>query len=172
MKNLHEAKQPDDGAYELLVAEEELILHAQMLIQRVLNENGVSQKKLAEKMGVSESYVSQMLGLSARNLTLRTIARVMKALDVRATLVLDDHVDAEASATSSTTIVAEDEVHEAKSVASRLASVQSSQVWGEVIALPPRQKSRRRQDADAKAFASYDPPVREMEPEAELALAA
>ena len=66
----------NDSAYELLVAEEELILHAQMLIQRVLNERGISQKRLAEKLSVGESYVSQMLGTSARNLTLRTIARV------------------------------------------------------------------------------------------------
>lgn len=158
MTKIRNEKPLEDSDYELLVAEEELILHAQMLIQRVLNDRGISQKKLAEKMGVGESYVSQMLGLSARNLTLRTIARVMKALDVKATLVLDEYVEAVANA----------EDDDAKSVASRMAAAQFSQVWGEVIRLPPRKKTPRRLDADAEAYASYDPPVREME----MALAA
>ncbi|HEX8626467.1 MAG TPA: helix-turn-helix transcriptional regulator [Allosphingosinicella sp.] len=94
MTDNHSSKPIDDHAYEQLVAEEELILHAQMLIQRVLNDRKITQKHLAAKLGVGESYVSQMLGGSARNLTLRTIARVMKALDVKATIVLDDHAGA------------------------------------------------------------------------------
>lgn len=164
MNKIRNQKPLDGSAHELLVAEEELILHAQMLIQRVLNERCISQKKLAEKMGVGESYVSQMLGLSARNLTLRTIARVMEALGVKATLVLDDYVEAVAAVAD-----AEDgEDGDARAVASRMAAAQFSQVWGEVIALPPRKKARRRHDADAEAYASYDPPVREME----MALAA
>lgn len=161
MNKIRNEKILDDAAHELLVAEEELILHAQMLIQRVLNEQGISQKKLAENMGVGESYVSQMLGLSARNLTLRTIARVMKALDAKATLVLDGHMEP-ASA------VPEAADDQAKAVASRMAAAQFSQVWGEVVPLPPRKKARRRHEADAEAYASYDPPVREME----MALAA
>lgn len=72
--------QKDDRDYELLLAEETLILDAQIAIQRVLNEKGMSQAQLAKKLGVGESYVSQLLGDSARNLTLRTIARVMNAL--------------------------------------------------------------------------------------------
>ena len=161
MNKIRNQKPLDGSAHELLVAEEELILHAQMLIQRVLNERGISQKKLAEKMGVGESYVSQMLGLSARNLTLRTIARVMEALGVKATLVLDDYVDAVAA-------VADAGEGDARAVASRMAAAQFSQVWGEVIALPPRKKARHRHEADAEAYASYDPPVREMD----MALAA
>lgn len=144
----------DDGAYETLVAEEELILHAQMLIQRALNDRNLSQKDLAGKLGVGESYVSQMLGLSARNLTLRTIARVMAALDSKATLVLDGGSEAAATANG-----VEDE---AAVVASRMASARLSQVWGEVVALPSRKKTRRRQDGDAHAYSSFDPPVREM----------
>lgn len=161
MTKIRNDKSLDDNAHELLVVEEELILHAQMLIQRVLNKQGISQKKLAEKLGVSESYVSQMLGLSARNLTLRTIARVMKALDVKATLVLDEYVEIDAAVEAT-------DGEKAKATASRIAASQFSQVWGEVVALPPRKKAKRRHDADAEAYASYDPPVREME----LALAA
>lgn len=70
----------DGRDYELLLAEETLILDAQIAIQRVLNEKGMTQARLAKRLGVGESYVSQLLGDSARNLTLRTIARVMKAL--------------------------------------------------------------------------------------------
>ena len=66
--------------YALLLAEETFILDAQMIVQRTLNQNGITQAELARRLGVGESYVSQMLGDSARNLTLRTIARVMFAL--------------------------------------------------------------------------------------------
>ena len=66
--------------YDLLLAEEALILDAQIAIQRLLNERGMTQVELARRMGVTESYISQMLGASARNLTLRTVARVMTAL--------------------------------------------------------------------------------------------
>lgn len=156
MNKIRTGKPLDEFAYDVLVAEEELILHAQMLIQRILNERNISQKKLAEKMGVGESYVSQMLGLSARNLTLRTIARVMKALDAKATLVLDECVDDLAT-------MADVVNNDAKAVASRMAAAGFSQVWGEVIALPPRRKARRSHEADAESYASYDPSVREME---------
>ena len=157
MTKIRNEKPLDDSAYELLVAEEELILHAQMLIQRILNEQGVSQKQLAAKMGVGESYVSQMLGLSPRNLTLRTIARVMQALGVKATLVLDDYADeAEAPAGN-------DNHEDPNAVASRMASAQLSKVWAEIIELPARKRSRRRSEADAEAFASYEPSVREMQ---------
>jgi transcriptional regulator with XRE-family HTH domain len=67
-------------AYRLLVAEESLILDTQIAIQTILNEREMTQADLARKMGVGESYISQMLGASARNLTLRTVARVMSAL--------------------------------------------------------------------------------------------
>lgn len=185
-------KHLDDSAYELLLAEEELILHAQMLIQRVLNDSGISQKKLADRLGVGESYVSQMLGTSARNLTLRTIARVMKALDVKATLVLDEYVEptqtaeptapvespAEAEALEQVSAavassVAGDE-DAAKAVASKIAASQLSGVWGEVVELEPRRKSRRRpQRGDARAFASFDPVVQAFEPDVlDMALAA
>lgn len=66
--------------YDLLLAEESFILDAQMTIQRILNEKGITQADLARRLSVGESYVSQMLGDSARNLTLRTVARVMAAL--------------------------------------------------------------------------------------------
>lgn len=88
MKNSRNASKAFDDfvGEKALLAQEALILDAQIAIQRVLNEKGVSQKELADLLGVSESYVSQMLGDSARNLTLRTIARVMFALGETALL--------------------------------------------------------------------------------------
>jgi len=81
-----------DKSYNVLMAEEALIIDAQIAIQRVLNQKGISQAQLAQALGVTESYVSQMLGDSARNLTLRTIARVMHALDETALLTTQRHV--------------------------------------------------------------------------------
>ena len=88
---LEESDEPaSDSAYQFLVAEEEMILQVQMLIQKALNERGISQEQLAEKLGVNESYVSQMFDSSAHNLTLRTFARAMKVLGVKATLTLGE----------------------------------------------------------------------------------
>jgi transcriptional regulator with XRE-family HTH domain len=69
-----------DPAYEMLLAEEQLILAAQMMIIRAMKDASITQKELASRLNVSHSYVSQMLGNSARNLTLRTVARVFHVL--------------------------------------------------------------------------------------------
>ena len=85
-KDRSKVAHPSTVDYEELLAQESLILDAQIAIQRVLNERNVSQRDLAGRLGVSESYVSQMLGDSPRNLTLRSIARVMYALGETALL--------------------------------------------------------------------------------------
>lgn len=159
MTNRQNRKLSAERAYELLVAEEELILDAQVAIQRALDERGISQKRLAEELGVGESYVSQMLGASARNLTLRTIARVMKALDAKATVVLDEHADHSAGAAPTDP---SSEMKEAAAMASRVASSRLTDVWGTLVAIPDRDRSGRRRGGDAEAYASYDPPVQEM----------
>ena len=71
-----------DENYDVLLAEETFILEAQMCVQEVLLAKKISQRELASRMGVTESYISQMMSDSARNLTLRTIARIMHALEV------------------------------------------------------------------------------------------
>lgn len=65
----------------ILMAEEMLILQAQMRIQELLSVKRVSQKELASRLGVSEGQVSQMMSDTPRNFTLRTIARIMHVLD-------------------------------------------------------------------------------------------
>jgi transcriptional regulator with XRE-family HTH domain len=140
-----------EAHYELLVAEEDLILEAQMLIQGALNERGLSQKDLAELLGVGQSYVSQMLGLSGRNLTLRTIARVMHALGLTAELRAIDPLEATAPRATS-----EEAEAEATAGATRLPAALDSTAWGQVLTLPER-TSRGAADGDAKSYASYDP---------------
>ncbi|PZU14994.1 MAG: hypothetical protein DI591_11060 [Citromicrobium sp.] len=135
--------------FEMMVAEEELILHAQILIKRAMREQKISQKVLAERLGVGPSYVSQMLGDSARNLTLRTIARVMHVLEQRATLIVDEY-DLEAGATCEST-----SAPQATTLASLLSAPRPSSVWGNVISLPPREGKTRR-TGEAKAFTDFE----------------
>lgn len=137
------AQERDERNYEMMVAEEELILHAQMLIKRAMRERGISQKALAERLGVGASYISQMLGSSARNLTLRTIARVMYVLEQKATVVIDEYETQETAKSASS------------SLADLIAGSRPSSVWGNVVSLPPRTGKGRRK-GEAKAFAEFE----------------
>lgn len=47
-------------------------------LSRIVKEKGLTKKELAEKMGVSPSYVSRILG--ADSISLRTIAGVLSVL--------------------------------------------------------------------------------------------
>ncbi|MSU88284.1 helix-turn-helix domain-containing protein [Rhodobacteraceae bacterium 2CG4] len=60
---------------------EELALSIQLALQACMNERGVSQKDLARKLGISAARVSQILSSQGANLTVRTIARISRALD-------------------------------------------------------------------------------------------
>lgn len=139
------------AAYALLVAEEELILQAQMLIQRTLNTRKMSQKELARKLGVGDSYISQMLGDSARNLTLRTIARVLHALGLRGEVKLGDPIDFDGSNVT-------ERIMDDVEVTAASAPMMRSDVWDVGVALKPRRKGRARRPDDARAYASGDPP--------------
>jgi predicted transcriptional regulator len=65
---------PDVIAMEL--AEADFILAVQSEIQRVMNDKGLRARDLSKRLGVSEARISQMFGEQAKNLTLRTIARL------------------------------------------------------------------------------------------------
>ncbi len=142
----------DGDAYERLLAEEGLILQGQMLIQRALNERGMTQKELAAKLGVGESYVSQMFSDAARNLTLRTIARVLHALGFAGSMRLDGRQDdrEEHDAVAST---ANGRTAEAEGI----TSLYQSKIWSIVEPTPSRKKARVRHANDARAYAAYDP---------------
>lgn len=72
--------------YEDILAEEELVASAQAMIEAAMARQGVSQRELARRLGVSEPAISKMLGLSPSNLTLRRLARVLRALGDEAIL--------------------------------------------------------------------------------------
>lgn len=54
-----------------------------------MQEKGVSQKKLAKSLGVSEAWVSKMLS-GDTNLTLRTIAKICSVLETHAHFKLNN----------------------------------------------------------------------------------
>ena len=71
---------PQDDAEREVFAVEAFRVDVQHRIQTVMNRKNVSQKKLAERLGVSEARVSQIFS-SRSNMTLRFLARVFFALD-------------------------------------------------------------------------------------------
>ncbi|MFD3509318.1 helix-turn-helix domain-containing protein [Nocardia sp. NPDC058666] len=73
---------------ETLFAEERLLLSATEMVHAALDEKGVSKKKLAEMLDVTPTEVSQRLS-GRRNLTLRSLARMMHVLGYRVRLDAD-----------------------------------------------------------------------------------
>ena len=69
--------------YELVLAQERLVVDVQVAIQQLLQKRGLRQGDLAELLGVSAARVSQMFGDEARNLTLRTLGRIFHVLGTR-----------------------------------------------------------------------------------------
>ena len=57
-----------------------LAVSVQFALQKAMVRGGVSQKDLAERLGVSTARVSQMLSAHGRNLTLGTLGRIAHAL--------------------------------------------------------------------------------------------
>lgn len=58
------------------IAEAEFIVAVQSEIQRVMNEKGLRARDLSKRLNVSEARISQMFGDQAKNLTIRTIAKL------------------------------------------------------------------------------------------------
>ena len=143
----------EEAIFDQLLTEEDLILEVQMMIQRELRERGVSQKQLADLLGRGESFVSQMLGLSPRNLTLRTIARVMHALGTKAEIRAAGSSDAVAEATTV------DRAPETKLDATgRSLAAMGSDVWGELIPMTSTGRgSRRVRQPSAADHAAVEP---------------
>jgi ribosome-binding protein aMBF1 (putative translation factor) len=52
-----------------------------LLVMKSMDEQGVTQKQLAERIGCTQQYVSNLLKGST-NMTLETIARLEKALNI------------------------------------------------------------------------------------------
>lgn len=84
MKGVHMKKNRKDKErdYERLVEEESLILETTELIEELLELTGVNRKELAERLGKSKGFVTQIL-TGDRNMTLRTLADLAFALEHR-----------------------------------------------------------------------------------------
>jgi len=59
---------------------EALVFSVQVALQRAMNRKGVSNKELAERLGMTPARVSQVFSSTGPNLTLKTIARIAHAL--------------------------------------------------------------------------------------------
>ena len=75
-------KKGKECEYERLVEQETLIFEATELISELIEESGENRKELAEKLGRSKGFVTQILA-GDRNMTLRTLADFAFALEHR-----------------------------------------------------------------------------------------
>jgi transcriptional regulator with XRE-family HTH domain len=74
-----------DPEFRKLLAQEELILEVTETICDILENEKVSRKELADRLGKSKGFISQLLN-GGRNLTLRTVADILHVLGYRASL--------------------------------------------------------------------------------------
>lgn len=78
-------KESKDIRYQRLVEEETLFFEATELISELLDEEGVTRKEFADRLGRSKGYVTQVLA-GDRNMTLKTLADLAFALHHRVEL--------------------------------------------------------------------------------------
>jgi transcriptional regulator with XRE-family HTH domain len=77
-----------DPEFRRLLAQEELILEVTEVLCGLLEEEKISRKELAERLGKTKGFVSQLLN-GGRNLTLRTVADILHVLGYRVALKPD-----------------------------------------------------------------------------------
>jgi transcriptional regulator with XRE-family HTH domain len=77
--------------FQILVAENSFISDIQIVIERVMDEKGVSQADLAKFLNVSEARVSQILSGNGKNLQARTIARIAHVLNLKPVVEFTEH---------------------------------------------------------------------------------
>ena len=74
---------------EMISAEEELIVDVQVAIHSLMLDRGLSRADLARELGVSQARVSQMFSDDAKNLTLRTVAKIFRVLGQECRITCD-----------------------------------------------------------------------------------
>ncbi len=75
----------DDPEFRRLLAQEDLILEVTETLCELLENEKVSRKELADRLGKSKGFVSQVLN-GGRNLTLRTVADILHVLGYKVSL--------------------------------------------------------------------------------------
>jgi len=83
--NTYTVNDMNDLEFRKLLAQEELILEVTETICEVLEKEKISRKELADRLGKTKGFVSQLLN-GGRNLTLRTVADILHVLGYRAYL--------------------------------------------------------------------------------------
>lgn len=78
--NVNELLRPMNEEERSLDVVEMLVLSIQVALQNAMTRGGVSQKELADRLGVSPARVSQILSESGANLTVKTIGKIAHAL--------------------------------------------------------------------------------------------
>lgn len=71
-----------------LLEEEVFLLKATEDLVQIMDDQGVSRAGLAQRMGTSRAFISQVLN-GNRNMTLRTLFRICRALGYDAQIVYD-----------------------------------------------------------------------------------
>jgi transcriptional regulator with XRE-family HTH domain len=75
----------EDPEFARLMAQEELILEVTETLCELLENEKISRKELADRLGKTKGFVSQLLN-GGRNLTLRTVADILHVLGYKVTL--------------------------------------------------------------------------------------
>jgi plasmid maintenance system antidote protein VapI len=81
----------NDKNFEALVAENRFVSDIQLVIERALEEVGMSQVDLARALDISEARISQIVGGNGKNLQARTVARIAHVLNLRPCLDFMSH---------------------------------------------------------------------------------
>jgi transcriptional regulator with XRE-family HTH domain len=74
-----------DEEFRRFFAQEDLIMEFTETLCELLEKEKISRKELAERLGKTKGFVSQLLN-GGRNLTLRTVADILHVLGYRASL--------------------------------------------------------------------------------------
>ncbi|MGA7563726.1 MAG: helix-turn-helix transcriptional regulator [Desulfobaccales bacterium] len=75
----------EDPEFAKMMAQGDLIMEVTETLCELLEKEGVSRKELAERLGKSKGFVSQLLN-GGRNLTLRTVADILRVLGYKVAL--------------------------------------------------------------------------------------
>ena len=76
------------------LAEERLLHKTQIAVQEELERQGLRYRDLADRLGVSEARISQLMGHDALNLTIRTVAKIFHRLGEEAVIMTRRDYDA------------------------------------------------------------------------------
>jgi transcriptional regulator with XRE-family HTH domain len=76
----------EDPEFARLMAQGDLIMEVTETLCGLPEKEGVSRKELADRLGKTKGFVSQLLN-GGRNLTLRTVADILHVLGYKVTLV-------------------------------------------------------------------------------------